>query len=150
MADFFTMGQAAKRLKLSKPTVSKHIKEGRLVAKHNDDGSYTIDSAELARFESSYRKSKVGRPTGPAPQTKAIREHGVEVAMLRERLEEQKAASDKRIQELEKDKDQLRSDLRDAREQITRITESVITKGQAPWWQKLIPLRNSSESPEKF
>lgn len=143
MADFFTMGQAAKRLGLSKPTVSKHIREGRLAARHLDDGSYQIDGAELARFEGSYRKSKVGRPSGPVPQTKAIRQSGdelaqLELAMLRERLEEQKAAADKRIGELEADREQLRHDLNETREQLARITESVIVSGRSPWWQKLI------------
>lgn len=143
MADTFTLGTAAKRLGLSKPTVSKHIKEGRLAAVKLDDGSYQIDAAELARFEASYKKRKVGRPPGPTPGTRAIREGGddlakLELAMLRERLEEQKAAADKRVAELEADRDQARRDLNDAREQLARITETVIVSGRSPWWQKLL------------
>ena len=143
MADFYTMGQAAKRLGLSKPTVSKHIKEGRLVARHLDDGSYQIDGAELARFEASYAKKKTGRPPGPTPKTKAIRQSGdelakFELAMLREQMAEQKAAADKRISELEGDRDQLRRDLNDARDQLARITETVIGQGRSAWWQRLI------------
>ena len=46
---YYTLGEAAKRTGLSKPTVQRAIKSGKLSASRNDDGSYSIDPAELER-----------------------------------------------------------------------------------------------------
>jgi excisionase family DNA binding protein len=45
----YTLGEAAKATGLSKPTISKAIKSGKLSAIKNENGSYTIDPAELFR-----------------------------------------------------------------------------------------------------
>lgn len=45
----YTLGEAAKRTGLSKPTVQRAIKSGKLSALRNEDGSYSIDPAELER-----------------------------------------------------------------------------------------------------
>jgi len=45
----FSLAQAAKAAGKSKPTLVRAIKNGKLSAARNDDGSYTIDPAELAR-----------------------------------------------------------------------------------------------------
>lgn len=45
----FTLGKAAKETGLSKPTISKAIKKGRLSATRNEQGGYQIDPAELFR-----------------------------------------------------------------------------------------------------
>ena len=45
----YTLGEAAKATGLTKPTIAKAIKIGRLSATKNDNGSYTIDPAELHR-----------------------------------------------------------------------------------------------------
>ncbi len=45
----YSLAQAAKASGKSKPTLVRWIKTGRLSAKRNNDGSYTIDPAELAR-----------------------------------------------------------------------------------------------------
>lgn len=44
-----TLGQAARLTGTSKTTLTRAIKGGRLSATRNDDGSYTIDPAELSR-----------------------------------------------------------------------------------------------------
>src|SRR3954451_762587 len=46
---FFTLARAAKEAGISKPTLSKAIKEGRLSAEKQPDGSYRIQPAELFR-----------------------------------------------------------------------------------------------------
>src|SRR5215213_6240225 len=46
---FYTVGQAARLTGKSKPTITRAIKAGTLSATRNDDGSYSIDAAELAR-----------------------------------------------------------------------------------------------------
>lgn len=44
-----TLGQAAKETGVSKGTLSKAVKSGKLSAERNDDGSFAIDPAELFR-----------------------------------------------------------------------------------------------------
>ena len=45
----YTLGQAAKATGLSKPTLSEAIKKGRISATRNENGSFSIDPAELHR-----------------------------------------------------------------------------------------------------
>jgi excisionase family DNA binding protein len=45
----YTLGEAAKATGLTKPTIAKAIKSGKISATKNDNGSYTIDPAELHR-----------------------------------------------------------------------------------------------------
>jgi excisionase family DNA binding protein len=45
----YTVGQAARLTGKSKPTITRAIKSGALSATRNDDGSYSIDAAELSR-----------------------------------------------------------------------------------------------------
>ena len=44
----YSLGEAAKEIGVSKPTVQRAIKAGRLSATRRDDGSYDIDPAELS------------------------------------------------------------------------------------------------------
>ena len=44
-----TLGQSALATGLSKPTIQRAIKGGRISATKNDDGSYSIDPSELHR-----------------------------------------------------------------------------------------------------
>ena len=45
----YSLGEAAKEIGVSKATVQRAIKSGRLSATRRDDGSYDIDPAELRR-----------------------------------------------------------------------------------------------------
>jgi excisionase family DNA binding protein len=45
-----TLGNAAKQLGLSKPTLSKAISRGHLSATRREDGSFAIDPSELVRW----------------------------------------------------------------------------------------------------
>jgi hypothetical protein len=47
-----SMGAAARQLGVSKSVLSKAIATGKLSASRNEDGSYAIDPAELARWQS--------------------------------------------------------------------------------------------------
>ena len=49
MGHMFSLAQAAKAAGKSRPTIARAIQAGRLSATKNDDGSYAIDPAELAR-----------------------------------------------------------------------------------------------------
>src|SRR3954469_24175160 len=50
-----TLGNAAKQLGVSKPTISKAISRGHLSATRREDGSFAIDPAELMRWWESSR-----------------------------------------------------------------------------------------------
>ena len=50
-----TLGNAARQLGLSKPTLSKAITRGQLSATRREDGSFAIDPAELMRWYESAR-----------------------------------------------------------------------------------------------
>lgn len=45
----YTLGEAAKATGISKPTLSRAIKNGKISAVQREDGSYQIDPAELHR-----------------------------------------------------------------------------------------------------
>jgi hypothetical protein len=45
----YTLGQASKATGISKPTLSRAIKSGRISAKRQEDGSFLIDPSELHR-----------------------------------------------------------------------------------------------------
>ena len=56
----YSLGEAAKEIGVSKPTVQRAIKAGRLSATRRDDGSYDIDPAELSlAFPAVTRNSNV-------------------------------------------------------------------------------------------
>jgi hypothetical protein len=46
----FTLGEAARQCQVAKGTISKAIKTGKLSATRREDGSWSIDNAELARY----------------------------------------------------------------------------------------------------
>jgi excisionase family DNA binding protein len=45
-----TLGEAARQIGVAKGTISKAIKTGKLSATRREDGSWSIDNAELARY----------------------------------------------------------------------------------------------------
>jgi hypothetical protein len=57
-----TLGNAAKTLGVSKPTLSKAISRGQLSAQKNEDGSFSIDPAELMRWFENAKHRFQGRP----------------------------------------------------------------------------------------
>jgi excisionase family DNA binding protein len=50
-----TLGQAAKQLGIGKATLSRYIKQGKLSAAKQEDGSYRIDVSELDRVRGIMR-----------------------------------------------------------------------------------------------
>lgn len=96
----YTLGEAAKAVDFSKPTLSRAIKNGKLSAKRLDDGSYQIDPAELERWKegNGHRNGSAKRIAtqkvtletgGETLDSNALQ---VEVVTLRERLKSAEAA----------------------------------------------------------
>jgi hypothetical protein len=130
-----TLGQAAKAGGLSKPTLAKHIKNGKLSASKDENGVYDIDESELGRFMAS-RKST---PADPAPAAPAKATTGDALALgiaeerarqLSERLEE--TAARLAAAEARADAAQARAD--EAWNRVAGLLEA--PKGQDSWWKR--------------
>jgi len=90
-----SLTQAAKIAGKSKSTINRAIKAGKLSAIRRDDGSYSIDGAELARV------FQIGTPSGSewvsaAPSTEQVRTATLEAenAALRAALDREREALD--------------------------------------------------------
>jgi len=87
-----TLGQASKEGGVSKPTLSKAIKDGRLSAERQDDGSYAIDRSELARYLEAFRPKGGSVNPRPTPEENgALQALKRENELLREILERERA-----------------------------------------------------------
>lgn len=104
-----TLGQAAKECGISKGTLSKAIKNGRLSAERQPDNSFLIDPAELFRVFPRKPFPETSKETIGNPQetgdNKALE---TELRLLRERLAE---------------KDELIGDLRHERDRLLKVVE---------------------------
>jgi hypothetical protein len=137
----YTVGQAAKATGKSKPTISRAIKTGALSAIKNNDGSYTIDPAELHRVFppvsiASNETPDLKRSDTPALQATLQRE----IELLRERLTDKDAVIDdlrKRLDREGEERRKLTAILTDQREQaiITPPPEaSPVSPPRGSWW----------------
>lgn len=84
----YSLGTAAKAAGISKTTIHRAIKSGKLSAIRHEDGSYEIDPAELHRV---YPPGSQGNSSSnhDLEQTETLNETGVlrrEVELLRERM----------------------------------------------------------------
>jgi len=105
----YTLGTAAKAVGKSKATISKAIKSGKISATKHDNGSYTIDPAELHRVYPPTPSETVDgeqsdTPTRPVGRRPSGLKETPETALLQVKLE----AAQKRIEDLEEDRDQWR------------------------------------------
>ncbi|MDD9911401.1 MAG: helix-turn-helix domain-containing protein [Ahrensia sp.] len=122
----YTLGQAAKATGKSKPTISRAIKSGKISAAKGDDGSYTIDPAELHRVfpPLSPASNDTGTDETPAPsQSDALLQQ--EIEHLRRQLEDR----DSQISDLKEDRDQWRKQA----DKITALIEDQSSKPQGFW-----------------
>ena len=127
----YTLGQAAKAADVSKTTIQRAIKSGRLSASRQDDGSYIIDPAELHRVFP--RAGNADSEMASSVTSNATGELRVEVEMLRERLAEKDARladKDATIADLREDRDRWR-------EQATRLLPAPQPSERRGWWRRL-------------
>lgn len=118
----YTLGTAAKAVGKSKATISKAIKSGRISATKHDNGSYTIDPAELHRVYPPIPSETVSSEPSDTPNETGGNPN--EIILLQVKLE----AAQKRIEDLVEDRDQWR-------QQANRLlTHNGPTKG---FWTRL-------------
>jgi hypothetical protein len=146
----YTVGQAAKATGKSKPTISRAIKTGAISAARNDDGSYTIDPAELHRVFpplslSSNETPDLKRSDTPALQVTLQRE----IELLREMMASKDAVIDdlrKRLDREGEERRKLTAILTDQRPQAiitpppeeraaAPATEALASTRARGWWR---------------
>jgi len=110
-----TLGQAAKTTKRSKGTLSKALNSGGISAEKDDKGRWQIDPSELSRWMSAnpFPNSLENQHETPE-ETHENSALGVEVKMLRERIDAMTAERDR-------ERDQLIDQIEDLR---TRLDEA--------------------------
>jgi len=138
----FSLSQAAKRAGVSKATVHRAIKSGKLSASRQDDGSFHIDPAELARVypdslkpvETSQGSSVETTRNGGNTQRNAVLEAELTGARaLLQFLETQ-------AEDLRRDRDGWRQQAETAQRLLTHAREATIASAALPprpWWKRL-------------
>ncbi len=122
-----TLGQAAKEVGISKPSLSAAIKNGRISAYKNESGSYEIDPAELFRVYPPQSNANRLADSNNLPQTnpQKLSMKGGQEQLLDLLLAERDkliAEKEKAIQRLEREKAEIRQDLEDQKEHAKKMT----------------------------
>jgi len=120
----FTLGEAARQCGVAKGTISKAIKTGKLSATRREDGSWSIDNAELARYlEANGHRFRSETVDANQPETRA----------------ETGAATDALVAELRAVIHDLRQDRDHWREQAQRLALPAQKPAEKPmtWWRWL-------------
>ena len=117
----YTIGTAAKATGKSKSTISRDIEKGKISAMKNDDGSYSIDPAELHRVYPPVSQSNGpsnGQSNDPQPAHLAAGTGGLEGELqhLRERLSSLEL-------ERGREREQLTEQIEDLRRRLDRADE---------------------------
>jgi len=137
-----TLGQAAKAAKRSKGTLSKALNSGGISAEKDDKGRWQIDPSELSRWMSANPF-----PNGSENQSETLLEThknsalGVEVKMLRERIDAMTVERDRERGQLVDQIEDLRTRLDGAEAERTRLNalltdqrENSITPAKRTFW----------------
>jgi hypothetical protein len=129
----FTIGQAAKESGKSKSTIWKYVNNGTLSAQKNEDGTYSIDAAELFR---------VFPPTGGETFAERHEESRTNQKLFLENevLKVQLADQNERIRTLEADKQFLQEQLQRTTLLLTSVQDAHKSQQETPppprrrWW----------------
>lgn len=113
----FTLGQAAKEAGVSKPTISRALKNGDLTGKRRPDRSFEIEASELHRWKDDYRSRKHQVSQSVTPKSDSSNSAlELEVKALREKVEETN-------QERERERQQLTDQIQDLRDRLDKESE---------------------------
>lgn len=123
-----SMGEAARNFKVSKATLSRAIRDGKMSVKEKlGDGTYRLDPAEVARFMETFRPEKRNSIKQNAQSAETLKETpsetrsetDVELRMANARMEAELVglralleAEQRRAETAEKDRDAWREEAR--------------------------------------
>lgn len=141
-----TLGQAAKTAKRSKGTLSKALNSGGISAEKDDKGRWQIDPSELSRWMSAnpFPNSLKNQLETPE-ETHENSALGVEVKMLRERIDAMTAERDRERGQLVDQIEDLRARLDGAESERARLNalltdqrEKSETQIKRSFWGRLL------------
>lgn len=140
-----TLGQAAKTARRSKGTLSKALNSGGISAEKDDKGRWQIDPSELSRWMSS--NPFLNGPENQSETQEKTHENsalGVEVKMLRERIDAMSAERDRERGQLVDQIEDLRARLNGAEAERVRLNAiltdqrvSNVTSPKRTFWRRL-------------
>ena len=152
---FLTLGEAAKQTGISKATISRAIRDGKLSAQKSvETGSYRIDPAELCRYSEAV---KVVRATGETEgekqsvtvssdvQTPSETVFETRLQEVRERMELEARAklAEERLADLRSQLEEMRAQRDKWQEQAARLalpapapTTPVAAPARRWWWRR--------------
>ena len=122
-----TLGQAAKQVGKSKPTISKAIKDGKLSGE-KIDGVYQIEVSELLRVYDAVSEATEEAAASPAPQASAVSE--VEKRFLEETVADLEA----RLTDMKDERDTAQKEAREDRARMMALLEDKRPRGL---WSRL-------------
>ena len=122
-----TLGQAAKQVGKSKPTISKAIKDGKLSGE-KIDGVYQIEVSELLRVYDAVSEATEEASAPPAPEASAVSE--VEKRFLEEKVADLEA----RLTDMKDERDTAQKEAREDRARMIALLEDKRPKG---FWGRL-------------
>jgi len=122
-----TLGQAAKQVGKSKPTISKAIKDGKLSGE-KIDGVYQIEVSELLRVYDAVSETTEEASAPPALQASAVSE--VEKRFLEEKVADLEA----RLTDMKDERDTAQKEAREDRARMMALIEDKRPKG---FWGRL-------------
>jgi excisionase family DNA binding protein len=117
----YTLGTAARATGVSKSTIYRAIKGGRMSANRADTGDYAIDPAELHRVFPPAKSEDARAVTHASAKTAAGTAEGGELALKAARLEAEIAASALVAELLRRQLDETRADRDHWRGQAQRL-----------------------------
>ena len=133
-----TIGEAAQQTGKSKSTLSRAIKQGKISASRNDDGSFAIEPAELFRvykraYDATIETAKNATNDAPRNPT-ATPEKDIEIATLRAELH----AAREKIDDLKNQANEIRTDRDNWRQQANRLLAAPPnTEQKKGFWDRL-------------
>ena len=122
-----TLGQAAKQVGKSKPTISKAIKDGKLSGE-KIDGVYQIEVSELLRVYDAVAEATEAAAAPPAAEASAVSE--VEKRFLEEKVADLEA----RLTDMKDERDTAQKEAREDRARMMALIEDKRPKG---FWGRL-------------
>jgi len=141
-----TLGQAAKTAKRSKGTLSKALNSGGISAEKDDKGRWQIDPSELSRWMSANPFPNGLKNQSETPEeTHENSALGVEVKMLRERIDAMTAERDRERGQLVDQIEDLRARLDGAEAERGRLNalltdqrEKAEIPAKPSFWARLV------------
>jgi excisionase family DNA binding protein len=135
-----SLGQAAVAVGISKPTIQRAIKNGKLSASRNEDGSYSIDESELARvYPDQWRNRYVAGTLKQAETLSNPDALQAEIEGLRQQLAMLRDERDDLRRRLDAEAEERRRLTRLLTDQRAAVSVQVEKPGGglADWWRRL-------------